>query len=275
MVSEQSSIVPVTRERLRGRKARKIARGLTLPLSLVVLWWAIIEFNVVSSPLTVTIFQVGEAAYSLSESGELWRALGQSLLRNFAGFSIGSSIGLVVGVLIGMWPLFRYSVAPSLHAIKHVSMFAWIPLIMTWFGIGETSRLVFISVSAFFPVVLNTIEGVGSVPRHFVEVAKVMKFSRWQIFSRLILPSALPSIFTGIYLALIYSWLSTLGAEYLLTSSEGVGNILTEGRDNLWIDQVIVGIVLAGAVGFVLNWIAGTLEARLLRWRTASMPNTW
>jgi sulfonate transport system permease protein len=85
-----------------------------------------------------------------------------------------------------------------------------------------------------------------------------------------VLPAALPSIFNGIHLALIYAWLATLGAEYLLTSGIGIGNLLTDGREHLWMDQVLLGIVIVGLVGFTLNWLAGTIEARLLRWRGTS-----
>ena len=88
--------------------------------------------------------------------------------------------------------------------------------------------------------------------------------------NRVVLPSALPSIFNGVHLALIYAWLATLGAEYLLTSGIGIGNLLTDGREHLWMDQVLLGIVVVGFVGFALNFIANHVEGRLLRWRGTS-----
>jgi sulfonate transport system permease protein len=119
-------------------------------------------------------------------------------------------------------------------------------------------------------VVLNTFEGIRSVQREFIEVARVFAFSGRQLLTRVVLPAALPSIFTGVYLALIYAWLATLGAEYLLSSGIGIGNLLTDGREHLWMDQVILGVIVVGAVGFSLNLIAGLVEARLLRWRGTS-----
>lgn len=246
---------------------RRTALGLLLPLLALALWWAAFEYRWTDSILMVPASQVWASTVALSASGELWASLGHSLWRYASGLAIGAVLGLAVGVLIGQWPLFRQLVGPSLHTVKHVSMFAWIPLIMVWFGLGETSRLVFIAAASFFPVVLNTIEGVAGVPQPLHEVARVLCLSRRQVFLRLVLPAALPSIFTGLHLALIYAWLSTLGAEYLLTSSTGLGNLLVEGRENLWIDQVLVGIVVVGSIGFALNALAAAAEARLLRWR--------
>lgn len=244
------------------------AQGAVIPLALIVWWLFALRSGSIGAPLDVSPKQILDRLFSLARNGELWGALSQSLLRNFLGLAWGAVSGLVLGVLIGACSPFRGFVAPTLHGIKHVSLFAWIPLIMTWFGIGEMSRLVFIALAAFFPIVLNTIEGVSSVPRPYIDVARVLGFSRWQLFTRTILPAALPSIFAGFNLALIYSWLATLGSEYLLTSSEGLGTLLVEGKDNLWLDQVLVGILLVGVVGLVLNAISNRIEKHLMRWRT-------
>ena len=83
----------------------------------------------------------------------------------------------------------------------------------------------------------------------------------------MVLRAALPSIFTGIYLGLLYAWLATLGAEYLLTSGKGLGNLLTDGREHFWMDQVLLGMLVVGVVGFVLNLIAARLAAHSLTWR--------
>lgn len=246
---------------------RKHLRGAALPLLLLLLWWASYQFGWTESKLFVSPQKVLETGWRLSIGGEIWLALGVSLLRDLAGFVIGAGIGLAAGILLGLSRWSRLLIGPTLHTIKQISLFAWIPLIMVWFGLGETSKIVFISLAVFFPVLLNTFEGVGSVSREIVEVACVLAFSRWQLITRIVIPSAMPSIFTGIYLALIYSWLATLGAEYMLTSGVGIGNLLSDGRENFWMDQVILGIVIVGAVGFALSWLAGLLEQRLLRWR--------
>jgi sulfonate transport system permease protein len=119
-------------------------------------------------------------------------------------------------------------------------------------------------------LLVNTFEGVRGVPRDALEVARVFAFTRRQILLRVILPAALPSIFTGITLAIIYSWVATLGAEYLLTSSVGLGTILVEGREHGHMEQVLFGLFMVGGIGLVLNFISGRLETRFLRWRGGS-----
>lgn len=245
---------------------RTYLRGAALPGLIVLYWWASYALHWTDSRLFVPVEKVVQTGWRLAAGGDLWLALGASLLRDMAGLFLGAAAGLLAGVLLGLSRWSRLLFGPTLHTVKQISLFAWIPLIMVWFGLGETSKIVFISMAVFFPVLLNTFEGVGSVSPEIVEVARVLVFTRWQLVTRIVIPSAMPSIFTGIYLGLIYSWLATLGAEYMLTSGVGIGNLLNDGRENFLMDQVILGVVIVGAVGFFLNWIAGRLERRMLRW---------
>lgn len=248
----------------------KVLRGWVLPLSLLALWWAAFHFGWTETKLFVPVEKVWDTAVRFTVSGELWRALSASLVRDLIGFTLGTLAGLLLGTLLGVSRLFENLIGPTFHTIKQVSVFAWIPLISLWFGLGDGAKIAFLSLGAFFPVVLNTFEGIRSVPRELLEVGRIFAFSRRQVFFRVVLPAAAPSIFTGINLALIYAWLATLGAEYLLTAGSGIGNLLTDGREHFWMDQVILGVVVVGLVGFALNWIAGRIEARSLAWRGTS-----
>jgi sulfonate transport system permease protein len=130
--------------------------------------------------------------------------------------------------------------------------------------------VVFISLAVFPPVLLNTYEGIRSVGREYVEVAKAFEFSRWQLYRRVILPAATPQIFTGLRLGMIYAWLATIGAEYFLKAGPGIGNIMIDGREHFKMDQVIVGVAIVGIVGYLFLMLTSRLEARLLRWRHRS-----
>ena len=262
--------LPVTEKSDAQVLLRQWRRGAVLPILLLVLWWAAYRFQWTDSKLFVPIDQVWDTAVRLGRNGYLLASLQASVGRFVAGFAIGSLAGLAVGMALGLSRLFEKMVGPSLHTVKQVSLLAWIPLISVWFGLGDSAKIAFLSLSAFFPVMLNTLEGIRGVPRELVEVGRVLAFSRTQMLHRVVLRAALPSIFTGIYLGLLYAWLATLGAEYLLTSGLGIGNLLTDGREHFWMDQVLLGIVIVGAVGFVLNLAASRLEARSLRWRGRS-----
>jgi len=249
----------------------KPLRGWVLPLVLLALWWAAFRFGWSSSPVLVSIGSVWHRAVEQTLSGELWTGLSASLRRDLIGFAIGASAGLAVGAALGLSRLFENLVGPSFHTLKQISLFAWIPLLSVWFGLGDAAKIAFLSLAAFFPVVLNTFEGIRSVPGELMEVARVLRFNRRQWLRKVVLPSAAPSIFAGIHLGLIYAWLATLGAEYLLVSGKGIGNTMIDGREHFWMDLVIFGVIVVGLVGFALNWIATQIERRLLAWRGRSV----
>ena len=259
-----------TRSR-RGHIVPPALRGWVLPAALLLLWWAAVRWGWSTSPLLVAPGKVWDTAVDQVVTGKLAAALGASLRRDLIGFAIGASAGLLVGSLLGASRLAEKLIGPSFHTLKQISLFAWIPLISVWFGLGDAAKVAFLSLAAFFPVVLNTFEGIRSVPADLLEVARVLEFTRAQTWRKVILPAASPSIFAGIHLGLIYAWLATLGAEYLLVSGEGIGNTMIDGREHFWMDLVLFGVIVVGLVGFCLNWIASKIEARALAWRGKSV----
>ena len=255
---------------LRGGIPRPL-RGLVIPLVLLVAWWAAVRFGWSTSPLLVAPGKVWQTGVDQVVSGKVFAALGASLWRDLAGFAIGATAGLLFGALLGASRLAEKFIGPSFHTLKQISLFAWIPLLSVWFGLGDAAKVAFLSLAAFFPVVLNTFEGIRSVPPDLLEVARVLRFTLAQRWRKVILPSASPAIFAGIHLGLIYAWLATLGAEYLLVSGQGIGNLMIDGREHFWMDMVLFGVFVVGLVGFTLNWIAGRIEARALAWRGRSV----
>ena len=246
-------------------------RGWVVPLLLLALWWAAVHFGWSTSPLLAAPGRVWQTGVEQVASGQVFAALGASLWRDLVGFAIGASAGLLVGALLGASRFAEKLIGPSFHTLKQISLFAWIPLLSVWFGLGDAAKVAFLSLAAFFPVVLNTFEGIRSVPPELLEVARVLRFSRAQRWRRLVLPAAAPSIFAGIHLGLIYAWLATLGAEYLLVSGQGIGNLMIDGREHFRMDMVLLGVFIVGFVGFALNAVAGRIEARALAWRGRSV----
>ncbi len=245
----------------------RLRRGLVLPVVLIALWTIITHYKLANVHLLASPSAVLRSFIEQVKEGDLLSQLVASLQRDLSGFAIGSFAGLLLGSAMGTWRIADRLFGASFDAAKQVAVFAWIPLISVWFGSGEPAKIVFIALAAFYPVVVNTYEGIRSVSREHVEVARAFRFSRLQSFRRVVLPAALPSIFSGLHLALIYSWLGTLGAEYLLAPGLGVGNLMIDGRESLAMDKVLLGIILAGLVGFSLNSLASRAEAYFLRWR--------
>jgi len=251
-------------------RARRLARGLVLPALIGLGWWSLFAFHLADERIVASIRQVIDCAIRWVVTGGIWIDAGSSLARNFAGFSLGALAGIAASIALSLSALARGLVLPSLNALKQVSIFAWVPLISVWFGLGETSRIFFIAFSVFFPVLFNTAEGIASVPAELLEVARVFRFSRWQTVRQIVWPAALPSVFTGLYVGLVMSWMVTLGAEYMLTATHGVGYLLLDGRENFRMDQVILGVLVVGLIGFGVHAIADASERRFLRWRGPS-----
>jgi len=251
--------------------ARRRIRGLVLPAIILFAWWLVVALGLADERIVASIGSVLRYLGESIATGDLWVDLGASVGRNLLGFGIGAGLGVATGVLLSLSPDLRGLTLPSVNALKQVSIFAWVPLISIWFGLGEGARVFVIAFSTWFPVLFNTITGVSGVPRELLEVAKVHRFNRLQTVTRVILPGALPSIFTGLYVGLVMSWMVTLGAEYMLTSTRGVGHMLLDGRENFRMDQVLVGVLVVGLVGFALHSIADALERRALGWRGPSL----
>lgn len=243
-------------------------RGFVLPLAFLLLWYVVTAMQLVNTKLIVPPGAVVASAWQVITSGQLFTGLQASLTRDIAGFAAGGTAGILFGLVLGVSRWAERLVGPTFHTLKQISLFAWLPLLSTWLGTGEAAKILFIALSAFYPVALGTFEGVRSVTRAQVEVARVLGFDRRQLAWRLILPAAAPQIATGLHLALLYAWLATIGAEYLLGSSaQGIGSVVIRGKATFHVELIIVGMLLIGLVGMVLNRLATLVESRVLHWR--------
>lgn len=243
-------------------------RGWVVPLALGLLWWLAADQQWADTRLLASPAAVLDSAWQAAASGELWHNLAASLQRNLTGFLLGGLIGLAFGTALGLSRLAERLVGPTFHAAKQIALFAWIPLLSAWFGFGEPAKVAFIALAVFYPVALNSFEGIRATRIELYEVARVLGLSPLQRLFRLVLPSAAPAIFTGLHLGLIYAWLATIGAEYFFSAGPGIGNTLIDGREHFDMAQVLYGLVVVGAVGLLLNRLAAWIETRTLAWRT-------
>jgi sulfonate transport system permease protein len=245
----------------------EVRRGLVLPAVLLVAWALVQRFDLANHHILPSPTAVWRAGVKEVSGGHLWIQLRASVARDLAGLALGAGLGLAVGGAMGLSRVCDRLIGPTLHAAKQVALFAWIPLMSVWFGTGELAKVVFIAFSAFYPVVLNTYEGVRGVGAEHLDVTRVFRFTRWQTLRKVVLPAATPSIFSGLEQALIYSWLGTLGAEYLLPGGEGIGHLMVQGRESLAMDLVLLGVAATGVVGFGMSAAAARIRDRLVRWR--------
>lgn len=251
----------------RSSKPVRVVRALVVPFLVLVLWRVAVQYRWVNPLLLASPEKVLTRLVSEVGESELFSQLFASLQRDLLGFALGTFLGVLLGGLLGASRLADRLIGPTFHALKQVAIFAWLPLMSVWLGTGESAKVVFIALAAFYPVVQSTYEGVHGVSREWVEVARVFEFTPWQLVRRVVVPAAAPAVFAGVHLALFYAWLATIGAEYLLAAGAGIGNLMIDGREQLAMDKVLLGVVIVGAVGATINALATALEARTLRWR--------
>jgi sulfonate transport system permease protein len=241
--------------------------SLLLPLGLALLWTLSVELAWVDARLLPPIERILLAGFDPVVLKLVVGGLGATLWRNLEGALLGCLAGLLFGALLGASPLAQRLFGPGFHVFRQVAMFAWIPLLTAWFGIGETMRVLFIAIAAFKPMAVNTQIGVSHVQQQYLEVGRTMQLRGWRLVHKVVLPAALPTIVTGLQLAFISSWLATVGVETLVSFTVGIGSVLREGEEHFHMHVVMFGIVLIGCMGFLFNVVLNQASRRLLAWR--------
>lgn len=245
---------------------RRISWGLAVPLGLALLWCATVDTGLVRNPLLVPLGKILSAPFTDPQGQHLWSSLIHSLPRLAIGLLLGSLAGILLGVVLGLARTARRTVAPTVHALRQIALFAWIPLLSTWLGNGEAAKVAFIALGAFFPVYLNTEQGLRQLPQGWNEAAQIMHLSYLQRLRYLVLPAALPAILMGLEMALVIAWIGTVGAEYALGTGRGIGNFLLTARENFRMDLVLAGVLTLALTGAGLHLLAKRGFQRLIFW---------
>lgn len=204
----------------------------------------------------------------------LWLLTGQGLgghlvastLRVALGFALGAGAALAVGALVGLNRRAEWLLDPSFQALRAIPSLAWVPLLLLWLGIDESPKLVLIAIGAFFPVYMGVASGFRDVDRKLVEVARMAGLSQLSLVRRVLVPGALPAILTGLRNGLSLAWMFMVAAE-LIAATQGLGYLLTDGRETSRADIVLAAIVLLALLGKLTDTLAQHAERRLLSWR--------
>lgn len=235
------------------------------PFFLILVWhiasvsgW--LNGNILPSPI-----KVAQTFLKLITSGKLGKNLSVSFLRVIKGFATGAAIGIILGVMMGLSKTLNKILSSLVSIFRPIPMIAWIPLLILWLGIGEESKVAVIVIGTVWPVLLNTIGGILSVDKKLLEVAEVLEKSKKEILFNVILPSAIPSIITGIRLGISTAWTCVVAAE-MIAASSGIGYMITYARELSQPDTVLVGVFTIGVVGLLIDFAIMRIQKRLLRW---------
>ena len=182
------------------------------------------------------------------------------------GFAAAAVAGVVVGILVGWYKTLRLLMNPTLTALYATPRVAMIPLILIWFGIGMWSKVFIVFISAFFPILVNTIGGMRAIDRDLLRAARSFCASDWQIFKTVAIPGSVPFILTGIRQGVALGLIGVVVGE-MFGGSQGIGFMVAYGGQTFSTDTLFVGVVIIATAGIVLTSLAERLERRFSQWR--------
>jgi sulfonate transport system permease protein len=257
----------MTRRLLAGLHSDVLLRW-AVPVAVILIWQGVVSFGLLSTRILPAPWEVVEAGIRLARSGELARNMWVSFWRAMVGFAIGGSIGFAFGLANGLSKRCDDVFDSTLQMVRNIPHLALIPLVILWFGIDETAKIFLVALGVFFPIYINTQHGIRSVDPQLIEMGKTYGMTPAELFWRVMLPGALPSIFVGLRFGLGIMWLTLIVAETIAASS-GIGYMAMQAREFLLLDVVVLSILIYALLGKAADTAARILERVCLSWHPA------
>ena len=251
-----------------GRRALAVRLG---SVAVFVAAWSLASGVVVIAQLFNPIFLPGPwmvigDIVELAVKGQLWGHLGATLERVALGFGTGAAAALTLGLLAGQIQAIRNLLEPVVELLRPIPPLAMLPLFIVWVGIGEGSKVGFITYATFFPMFLTTVHAVRQVDPLLLRAARSLGARRAQLFLRVILPAALPELLTGVRLGVSLSFFVIVISEFVAAEA-GLGYLINDGRNFFLVAQMLGAAMLLGLLGYVGNELVRLAERRLTRWQ--------
>jgi NitT/TauT family transport system permease protein len=249
--------------------------ALPLPIVLIGLWQLAVArstFSLIPPPSTVALtawdFAFG-GIYDYAYSHTLVTHMLASLSRVFTGFMLAAIVAVPLGIVLGRSAVLARFVDPTLQFLRPVPVTAWLPLAMILFGVGPRAAVALIFIGTFFPILINTVDGVKYVEPRLIEAAEMLGTARTAILTKIVLPAALPSIFTGLRISLGFAWVLVVVGE-MTGVPQGLGAAIMDARNLSRTDLVIAGMFFIGILGFTSDRIVVAIGRRALWWNPSA-----
>ncbi len=239
--------------------------SIVLIIFMLVVWYIASETGSVNTILLPSPQMIIRTLFKKLTDGSLAMEIGISVGRVLKGYLCAVAAGICLGVVIGLSEHIHRMTKLIIQILKPIPPIAWIPLVILWMGIGETSKVFLIFLGGFFVVLLNVIDGIRYIDPKLVEVSDAVETPKLKFIVQLVIPAAMPSIFTGLRVALGTSWSCVVAAE-LVAASSGIGYMISNARNFGQMDVVIIGMISIGVVGKIMDEILRVLEKKVLAW---------
>lgn len=248
------------------RHGFKSLQFLILPVLLLILWQGLFAIGFIKPVTLPPPAKVIRSFAELIGNGQLLKHIGVSILRVLEGFGLAAATGLFLGIGIGLSQSLDRLTNFMIQLIKPIPPIAWIPLAILWFGIGEASKIYIIFLGAFFPVLVNVLDGIRQTDNKFIELGQVLEVSRKKFIRQIVIPGALPSVMTGLRVGLGVAWMCVVAAE-LIAATQGIGYLINDARQLSQPDVVLVGMITIGIIGKLMDDLLKKVEQRLVVWK--------
>lgn len=194
-----------------------------------------------------------------TDVGLFWQSMA-SLQRVLIGYSFAAVVGISVGILIGLNRFANKALDPLFQFLRTVPPLAWVPIALAALQQNQLAALFVIFITAVWPILINTAVGVQQIPQDYINVRKVLKLSQPKFFVKILIPSALPYIFTGLRIAIGLAWLAIIAAEIVMSGIVGIGFFIWDSYQNNYISDIILALVYIGAIGLILDKLMAWLQ---------------
>jgi NitT/TauT family transport system permease protein len=252
----------------RRRFDRRLVTSWIAVAVLLAAWQIVPQLGLVDRTFLPPLSDVLDAWWRIAQSGELWADVQASMQRSLTGFGLALLVGIPIGLLIGWYPLAAELLSPVFAIFLNTAAIALLPVFTLILGIGETSKISIIVYASVWPILYNTISGVRTVDPLLIKSARSLGLSHLRLFQKVILPAAVPTIFTGVRLAGAASILVLITTE-MVGAKAGLGYLILNSQYNFQIPQMYAGILTVSVIGVTFNYLLLALERRFSTWRSA------
>jgi NitT/TauT family transport system permease protein len=249
------------------RLAGTVATRTVAIFTLAAIWEVFPRLGWVDATFLPPLSEVLSAWWDLARSGELLEHAEASLTRSLAGFGLAIVIAIPLGLLIGWYKPVANLLNPLLEVFRNTAALAILPVFVLILGLGETSKIAIILYACAWPILLNTVSGVRTVDPLLIKSARSLGLGPLRLFQKVILPAAVPTIFTGIRLAGAYSILILIAAE-MVGAKAGLGYLINYAQYNFAVPDMYAGIITISGIGLIVNQLLIVTERRFSTWRT-------
>ena len=243
---------------------KKVTKTCISIVILLLIWTIVTETGLVNSYILPSPLKVLDSFFKMVQSGEIFEDIYISYIRVLQGFLLATFLAFLLAMVRVVLPKYNDYYESILQFLKNVPPLSLISLLILWFGIGETTKIGIIVLTAFFPIYLNTVKGFVSCDKKLLEVGEIYGYSKADSFLKIRLPYAMSDILVGMRIGLGYSWRAIISAE-MIAASSGIGHMILFAQQMSRTDKVIVGILVIGVVGYMTDRLFAVIIDKALK----------